>query len=154
METVWTPLAATGACVNLALFLTPHLPHAYVSHTIYNFLSKFLSLVTSSLSYKTKTSPSAELDWAKVSCEKNLMHYICMLVFDMQIYSYKSFPVWVWYFLLLNDFVQTWEICFIISPCYLFQSTSIARAARNAAKAKVCLMLCRSIQCMNDSMVL
>lgn len=46
---------------------------------------------------------SAVSDWAKTSYWQKWMHYICMLVSDMQICSYKSFPIWVWYFPSLYD---------------------------------------------------
>lgn len=90
METVWILWAASGACVNLDMSLTLHSPHAYVSSTVTHFLPQFL-----------KTFSTSNL--AVLHCTETLwLHYICMLVTDMQMCAFISFlslifPITLWH---------------------------------------------------------
>lgn len=83
MEGVWTPLAATDASVIPAMSLTPRSPHAYVSPTIWHCLS-----VSFSHHFIITQNPNTQQHTVKLHKSLILtvwMHYICMLISDVQI---------------------------------------------------------------------
>lgn len=136
METVWTPWAATGACVNLASYPTQRCPHAYVSTRVKHDLLQILSHNFLIKVIQTQNTKTALQDWAIIKLTESIYH-CCMLVSDVQTCSYKSCLTQFWNAPSLQDSRR--EIKVSLFP--LLQSSTTARLLEMLLQLK-CVLWC------------